>query len=330
VSTSPISSIFSLLGPILLLIIGYVIVLIAAYRFGAPTVYAKAFFKSSTPAAILAVINSGGVYLIVLAISAQFANNPLDFAYSVASATFGLALGWVLGIIISPSSTDEASEFSLVTKAISTFVTGYALGYLKDVKLENIQHFLSQPQVPFRLMIAAACCLSTIAVVFISRRAEAVKANATREWFISYKPTDPKHAEALPGDVLARGPFSSREDALAEIARIKAMDQYKGLALTAVRVDILSEETVASAAAGTPAAAGSNDSAAAAATSATTDAAPTNNAAAGAKPATPDAANTASPAVPAEDAAASATDAAPTHAADAAADEPKQDAAVTG
>ena len=243
-------SIYSLLGPILVLIVGYAVVLAAAYRFGAPTAYAKAFLKSSTPAAILAVVNAGGVYLIVLAISAQFAGNPLDFAYSVASATFGLALGWVLGIVISPSTKDEASEFSMVTKAISTFITGYALGYLKDLKLENIQHFLGQPQVPFRLMIATACCLSTIAVVFISRRAEAMKANATREWFISYAPADPKHAEALAGDVLARGPFCSREDAMAEIARIKSLDQYKNVTLTAVRVDILSEESVAPAALG--------------------------------------------------------------------------------
>ncbi len=261
------SSIYSLLAPTLLLILVYAVVLTAAYRFGAPTAYAKAFFKSSTPAAILSVVNAGGVYLIVLAISAQFAGNPLDFAYCVASATFGLALGWVLGIVISPSSKDEASEFSMLTKAISTFITGYVLGYLKDLKLENIQHFLAQPQVPFRLMIATACCFSTIAVVFISRRAEAMQANAAREWFISFAPPDPKHAQALRADVLARGPFCSREDTMAEINRIKTLPEFKDVTLTAVRVDILSEEPVAAAppdenlnptqpAAGTPAAAG--------------------------------------------------------------------------
>jgi len=46
-------------------------------------------------------------------------------------------------------------------------------------------------------------------------------------------------------DVLARGPFSSRDDAMAEIERIKVLDEFKGVTLTAVRVDILSEESVA-------------------------------------------------------------------------------------
>jgi hypothetical protein len=247
VINSTMASSYSLLGSILVLIIGYAIVLIAAYRFGSQTTYAKAFFKSSTPAAILAAVNAGGIYLIVLAISAQFAGSRLDFAYSVASATFGLALGWMLGIVISPGSKDEASEFSLLTKATSTFLTGYVLAYLKDISKADVQSFLGRPQVPFRLMIATACCLSTIAVVFISRRAEAMQANAAREWFVSYAPSDPRHTQALRPDVLARGPFSSRDDAMAAIERIKTLDEFKGVTLSAVRVDILSEETVAAA-----------------------------------------------------------------------------------
>jgi hypothetical protein len=69
--------------------------------------------------------------------------------------------------------------------------------------------------------------------------------NAAREWFISYAPPDPRHTQALRADILARGPFSSREDTMAEIERIKNLDEFKGVALTAVRVDILSEESVA-------------------------------------------------------------------------------------
>ena len=256
---STLSSVYSFLAPTLILIVAYVIVIILAYRFGAPTEYGKAFLKSSTPAAILAAVNAGGVYLIVLAISAQFSGSPQDFSYSVASATFGLALGWVLGIIISPGSKDEASEFSNLTKAISTFLTGYLLGYIKDIKLENVHNFFARPQVPFRLMIGTACCFSTIAVVFISRRAEAVKSNLAREWFISYAPADPKHADTLSADLLARGPFPSREEALAEIASIKGLDQYKGVTLRAVRIDILSQDGTPPT--GTAAAIDSNDAA---------------------------------------------------------------------
>jgi len=237
-------SLSSLLVPALSIIGAYFVLLAIAYRLGSGTAFAKAFLKSSTPPAVAAVLLFIAVYLIVLTISAQVASDKGDFAYSVASATFGLALGWVLGIVISPSSKDEAAEFSLLTKAVSTFLTGYVLGYVKDLKLADIRAFLERPNIPFRLMAGAACGLAALAEVFVIRRAEVMQTNAVREWFISYKPGDPRHAQALPGDVLARGPFSSRDDAMAEIDRIKDLDQFKGVTLTAVRVDILSEEPV--------------------------------------------------------------------------------------
>lgn len=253
-----------MLAPIVILIAAYGVILALLYKKAADSGFAQAFFKASTPGAILTVINSGGVYLIVLAISAQYsANEPnypfMNFAYNVAASTFGLAMGWILGITISPSSKDEASEFSLLTKAVSTFLTGYVLGYVKDLTLPDIKQFLERPGIAFRLLIGAACCFSTVAVVFVSRRAETMRANAVRDWFISYTPIDPKHAQSLRPDVLARGPFSSRDDALAEIAKIKDLPEFKGVTLTAVRVNIVSEEDVVVAAtAATPANGGGN------------------------------------------------------------------------
>lgn len=235
-------SLTTLLGPTLGVIVIYFLALAIAYRLGAGTRFAQAFLKSSTPPAIAAVVLFVGLYLIVLTISGQIASDRWDFAYSVASATFGLAIGWVLGIVISPSTKDEASEFSLLTKAVSTFLTGYVLGYLKGITLDDIKLFLNRPGIPFRLMIGAACGLASLAAVFVIRRAETMQANAAREWFISYKPTDPRHAQALPGDVLARGPYATRDDAMAEIARIKDLDEFKAVTLIAVRVGILSEE----------------------------------------------------------------------------------------
>jgi len=236
--------VIELLFPSLILIVAYAVTLGVLYRRAATTGFSKAFFKASTPGAILTIINSGGVYLIVLAISAQYATNAMEFAYNVSAATFGLAMGWVLGIIISPSTKDEQSEFSLLTKAISTFLTGYVLGYVKDIKLDQIQHFLFyRPGVPFRLLIGTACCFSTLAVVFVSRRAEIMTANAKRDWFISYAPADLKHAQGLRADVLARGPFISKEDALAEIERIKVLDEFKGFTLIPVRVEIVGDES---------------------------------------------------------------------------------------
>jgi hypothetical protein len=239
---SLIAMVINYLAPTVISILVYAAILWLLYKFGAASGFAREFNKNSTPGAILTIVNSGGVYLIVLAASAQYACTAVDFAYNVAAATFGLAMGWVLGIVISPGSKDEASEFSLLTKAISTFLTGYVLANLKGITQTQVWHFLNTPGVAFRLLIGTACCFSTVAVVFVSRRAEIMKANAIREWFISYAPGDPKHLQGLRADVLARGPFQSRDDALAEINLIKGRDEFKACTLTPVRVDIIVEQ----------------------------------------------------------------------------------------
>ncbi len=242
---TPNPSIVNFLAPVVLLLAAYGVVLALLYKRAANTAFAKEFNKSSTPEAVLSILNSGGVYLIVLAISAQYSTDAIQFAYNVGAATFGLAMGWVVGIVISPSSTDEQSEFSMLTKAISTFLTGYVLAYFKDIRIDQIQHFLfDRAGVPFRLLIGAACFFSTLAVVFVSRRAEIMKAIAAREWFISYAPPDPRHAQGLRSDVLARGPFVTREDALAEIERIKTQSEFTNVTLAAVRVNLASEEKI--------------------------------------------------------------------------------------
>src|SRR5215469_12062293 len=96
--------------PILVLIAAYAYALVWFYKNGVTNPQVQRFFASTSPGAVLSVINSGGVYLIVLAGAAQFADNARDFGYALASATMGLALGWVLGIIISPAGKDEATE----------------------------------------------------------------------------------------------------------------------------------------------------------------------------------------------------------------------------
>ena len=240
---APFAVVIAYLAPTVISILVYAVILWLLYKFGANTTFAREFNKNSTPGAILTIVNSGGVYLIVLAASAQFAATASNFAYNVAAATFGLAMGWVVGIVISPGSKDEASEFSILTKAVSTFITGYVLANLKGITQHQVWNFLQRPGVSFRLLIGTACCFSTIAVVFVSRRAEIMKANASREWFISYVPIDPRHAQGLRADLLVRGPFPSRDDALAEINLIKERDEFRGLTLAPVRVDIIVEQS---------------------------------------------------------------------------------------
>lgn len=239
---APIAFSVGFIAPTLTSIAVYGAVLGLVYYKFKDTAIARELLKSSTPTSTLTIVNSGGLYLVVLVAAGQYAGNIADFAYNLAAATCGLAVGTIAGIIISPSTKDESSEFSLLTKAVSTFLTGYILANLKGISQQDLWTFLSKPGVAFRLLIGTACCLSTIGVVFVTRRAEVMKASTLKEWFISYAPPGPKHPQTLRGDVLARGPFASRDEALAEIAVIKGRDEFKGLTLTPIRLEIFVEQ----------------------------------------------------------------------------------------
>jgi len=212
---APIAFSIGFIAPTLTSIAVYGAVLGIVYYKFKDTAIARELMKSSTPTSALTVVNSGGLYLVVLVAAGQYANDITDFAYNLAAATCGLAVGTIAGIIISPSSKDESSEFSLLTKAVSTFLTGYILANLKDISKQ---------------------------VVFVTRRAEVMKASTLKEWFISYAPPDPKHAQTLRGDVLARGPFASRDEAEKEIALIKIRDEFKGLTFTPIRIEIFADQ----------------------------------------------------------------------------------------
>lgn len=239
------ASIFSTLGPLLGVILVYFIVIRVFFLTGGRNGFVVAFLRSSTPTGVVGVVLFIAVYLESLVLCVQFSVDAREFAYNAASATFGMAVGWVLGMVLSPHTEAEATQSSLLTKAISTFFTGYLLGYLKDVKLADIAAILTRPGMPFRLMIGTACFLPALAAVFALRWADINHEGTAREWFIKYWPADKPHAQALAGDILARGPFPSREDAFAEIERIKGQDQFRGYSLTAVRIDIASDEAPA-------------------------------------------------------------------------------------
>jgi hypothetical protein len=225
---------------------GYALVLGVLYHKFADTALVRELARSSTPTSALTVVNSGGLFLVILIAAGAYADSLADFAYNLAAATCGMAFGTVLGIVISPTSADESSEFSLLTKAVSTLLTGYILANLKYITKPEITSFLNTKGVGFRLLIGTTCCLATVGVVFVTRRAEITKTAVTRDWFISYAPTDPRHIQTMRPDVLARGPFPSEAAAVAEIALIQGRPEFKGIDLKAVQVKIFVEQPVLS------------------------------------------------------------------------------------
>jgi hypothetical protein len=132
---------------------------------------------SISPGAILANYNLTGVLVVVAGVGVCYGTDWPDRLKNVAAACVGLGLGWVLGIVVSPSDESEQSEFSAYSKALSTFFTGYVAGALKGVKLHDVLDYLYRPNIALRVCLAATCFLATMAVVFINRRAEVQERN---------------------------------------------------------------------------------------------------------------------------------------------------------
>lgn len=194
------------------------------------------FFKRLSDNVSVGAMLANGTYsltLIVLAIVAVFSGSTWpERMLNVVSACLGLGLGWVLGIVVSPSDESEQSEFSAYTKALSTFFTGYVAGVLKDVKLHNIMAYLYQPHIALRVCLGAACFLATTAVVFLNRRAEVQ--NRNRRWYIAFEPRSATLPDSTSLGLLTRGPFCYKDDADREIERIKDTADYKSVTLKAI------------------------------------------------------------------------------------------------
>jgi hypothetical protein len=168
--------------------------------------------------------------VLVLAMVAVFSSSSWpERMMNVVSACVGLGLGWVLGIVVSPSDESEQSEFSAYTKALSTFFTGYVAGALKDVKLHNVMDYLYQPHIALRVCLGAACFLATTSVVFLNRRAEVQ--NRNRRWYIAFEPRSAAPPDSTPLGLLTRGPFCNRDDVDREIKRLQETGNYKSVTL---------------------------------------------------------------------------------------------------
>ncbi len=92
-------------------------------------------------AIVIAVLLDGGLI--------WFANTYQDGHYAQSLMLVGItftALGWIVGILASPYSTDERSSFSDLAKLIYGFLSGYALSkldpliseLLKPTSMQNI------------------------------------------------------------------------------------------------------------------------------------------------------------------------------------------------
>ncbi len=192
----------------------------------------KRFTEDTSSGAILANINYVVMLVLLFVAAVGYGDTWPIRLMNVVSACVGVGLGWVLGIMVSPSDESEQSEFSSYTKAISTLLTGYLAGALKDLKAQTVMSYLREPHIAFRVLIAAACLLATTAVVFINRRAENQGRN--RRWYVRFDPASATVPNATPLGLLAIGPYCSQSDAQHQIEELQAKPEYKDVTLTAI------------------------------------------------------------------------------------------------
>jgi uncharacterized membrane protein YeaQ/YmgE (transglycosylase-associated protein family) len=81
------------------------------------------------------------------------------FAQTVLIGTAGWATGWLVGFLISPSTSQEIKKFSQATSTIGAFLTGFALAKLEPslTPLFADGRLINQPIYGIRLMIFMIC-----------------------------------------------------------------------------------------------------------------------------------------------------------------------------
>jgi hypothetical protein len=90
---------------------------------------------------------------------------------NVAVFVFSWALGWLLGTMIAPYDSGEATLFTRVSKAISAFLSGYLLAKIDDLtKALFDPGFILQPLPGFRAMEFISVTTIVMIVVFFARK----------------------------------------------------------------------------------------------------------------------------------------------------------------
>jgi hypothetical protein len=115
---------------------------------------------------------SGAILLTALVVSAWLlGSSSQERALNITFIAVGIALGWMLGILASPYDKKEQLHFSELTKAMSVFVSGYALakvGRLLDTLVSP--DVLLQPIAGFRALSVLGATVTAAVVTFVFRQ----------------------------------------------------------------------------------------------------------------------------------------------------------------
>jgi hypothetical protein len=104
------------------------------------------------------------------AASEAFAQTPADRALNIMLIAIGCALGWIVGILVSPAA-NEKEKFKWFTKAaIGLFASGYAAGRADKLLDRLLDPSVSlSPLSAFRCTVFAVALMASATMVFVFR-----------------------------------------------------------------------------------------------------------------------------------------------------------------
>lgn len=90
---------------------------------------------------------------------------------NIATLILGIAIGWLIGVLISPYNTDEQTQFLTYTRAISVFVSGYLIAKVDKVVERMLSpDYLFNTITAFRGMSLITAIVVAMLVTFVFRQ----------------------------------------------------------------------------------------------------------------------------------------------------------------
>lgn len=124
---------------------------------------------SSASAAVLSIA------LVVLTV--KFSTEPAQAAFSLLILVAGYAIGWLLGIVVSPYSKEEKDSFTEYAKALGAFASGWLVGKIDKVVEAIFQpdFLLKEPLNSFRIIAFGSALIIALVITFVFRMYASVK-----------------------------------------------------------------------------------------------------------------------------------------------------------
>ena len=119
-------------------------------------------------------IGTGSLLGLAAVVYCFYAATNADSVKSVPSVLlciFSLVVGWIMGIVMTPSSSGEKTRFSEYGKALAAAATGFLAGQYKDIIAFSREYFEKQPPELTAIagLLAGCCFLIGLLFTFIFR-----------------------------------------------------------------------------------------------------------------------------------------------------------------